>query len=122
MEASKNALGNSTTARQLKEMGAAGVLSGAGAGALQGGVFDPQAALLGAVAKYGGSAAKSAIDNKMAVRMVQMLTSKDPKEYALAIQQAATPDGLELLRRVSAGIMGAGANVGANVAAQGEAR
>lgn len=122
MEASKNALGNSTTARQLREMGAAGVLTGAGSGVLQGGMFDPQAALLGAFAKWGASKGKDAIDNKMAVRMVQMLTSKDPKEFALAIQQAATPDNLAMLRRISAGITGAGANIGANVAAQGEAR
>jgi hypothetical protein len=120
MESAKDALGNSTTAKQLRDMGAAGILSGAAGGVSTGGSFDPTWALVGALTKGGYSKTKSAIDNKMAVRIVQMLTSKDPKKHALAIQMAAQPDTLEALRRATAGLTGAAANVGANVAAQRE--
>lgn len=120
MEASKGALGNSTTAQQLKDMGAAGVITGVGGGMLQGGYFDPTAAIMGAIGKYGVGKAKSNIDNKFAQHIVAVLTSKDPKHVNLATQQLATPDNLATLRRITAAITGGGAAAGASVAAQGE--
>jgi hypothetical protein len=117
MEQSKGALGNSTTAQQLKDMGAAGVVTGVGGGMLQGGYFDPTAAIMGAVGKYGVGKAKSAIDNKMAVYVSTLLTSKDPKQVNLAMQQLSTPDNLAMLRKITAGITGAGASVGGSMAA-----
>jgi hypothetical protein len=122
MEASKGALGNSTTAQQLKDMGAAGVITGIGGGALQGGYFDPTAAIMGAVGKYGVNKAKSNIDNRFAQNIVAVLTSKDPKQVNLAMQQLSTPDNLATLRRITAGITGAGAAVGGSMSAQTEDR
>ncbi len=118
MEASKGALGNSTTAQQLKDAGAAGIITGLGGGALSGGYFDPTAAIMGALGKYGAGKVKSNIDNKFAQHIAAILTSKDPKAVNLAMQQLSTPDNLATLRRISAGITGAGANIGANVSAQ----
>jgi hypothetical protein len=117
MEASKGALGNSTTAQQLKDMGAAGVITGSAGGMLQGGYFDPTAAVMGAIGKYGIGKAKSNIDNKFAQHIAAILTSKDPKQVNLAMQQLSTPDNLATLRRISAGITGAGAAVGGSMSA-----
>jgi hypothetical protein len=120
MEASKGALGNSTTAQQLKDMGAAGLITGSAGGMLQGGYFDPTAAVMGAIGKYGIGKAKSNIDNKFAQHIAAILTSKDPKQVNLAMQQLSTPDNLATLRRISAGITGAGAAVGGSMSATGD--
>jgi hypothetical protein len=116
MEASKGALGNSTTAQQLRDAGLAGVAT-SGVGMATTGSFDPTLFVLGALGKYGYSKAKGNIDNKFAQAIAAILTSKDPKQVNLAMQQLSTPDNLATLRRISAGITGAGAAVGGSMSA-----
>jgi hypothetical protein len=117
METTKRSLGNSTTAQQLKDAGAAGVITGSLGGIAQGGFFDPTTAVMGALGKYGYGKAKSNIDNRFAQHIAAILTSKDPKQVNLAMQQLSTPDNLATLRRISAGITGAGAAVGGSMSA-----
>jgi hypothetical protein len=116
MEASKGALGNSTTAQQLRDAGLAGVAT-SGIGMATTGSFDPTLFVMGALGKYGYSKAKGNIDNKFAQSIAAILTSKDPKQVNLAMQQLSTPDNLATLRRISAGITGAGAAVGGSMSA-----
>lgn len=67
--------GNSTTARQLTELGLAGGAYGVGTG------FDPfnpnTSALLGAALVYGTARGKGAIDERVARRVAEMLASND---------------------------------------------
>jgi hypothetical protein len=77
----RHALGNSTTARQLNEMGLA---SGAGIlGTLEGlkGAINPVYLLAGAFV-IGGKQAAHAIDEKVAVKVAEMLLSDNPAELA----------------------------------------
>ena len=117
MEATKGALGNSTTAQQLRDMGSTAVFGAAGGIATSGNPLDPVGILTGIAVKYGGAKAKSNIDNKFAQHIAAILTSKDPKAVNLAMQQISTPDNLATLRRISAGITGAGAAVGGSMSA-----
>jgi len=65
--------GNSTTARQLTELGLAGGV-GAGSALLTG---DPHAMLTGALV-YGAARGRNMIDQRVAQRVAEMLTSNDP--------------------------------------------
>lgn len=70
--------GNSTTARQLAELGLAG-----GAGTLLGGgnPLDP-ASIINATLAYGALKGRTAIDTRVARQVAQMLTSRDPQVLA----------------------------------------
>lgn len=87
--------GNSTTARQLVELGLAG---GVGVTLAGGNVFDPKAWLTGALlytARRGGAL----IDQRVARRVGEMLASDDPKVFQNAIKIASrNPGMLNLLR------------------------
>lgn len=75
--------GNSTTARQLYNLGMAG---GAGYGAVN--YNDPQSLVLGAVAAALSSRGKK-VDERVARRVAEMLTSNDPNVLAKGIKAAA---------------------------------
>jgi hypothetical protein len=77
----RQALGNSTTPRQLKEMGMAG--GATTLGALEGlkGAINPVYLLAGAFV-VGGRHAAQTIDEKVAVKVAEMLMSHDPAELA----------------------------------------
>lgn len=68
--------GNSTTARQLTELGLAGGAYGVGAFG-SGGLTDPSA-LTSAALVWGAARGKGVIDQRVAQRVAQMLTSNDP--------------------------------------------
>lgn len=86
----KDALGNSTTARQLIELGIAG-----GAGAYQAGSLNPFSimsnpeALVKATAVWGLTRGHRALDTRMANRMADFLVSNDPAKIKQAIQMAS---------------------------------
>jgi hypothetical protein len=91
-------LGNSTTARQLHEMGAAG--AGAGAvGLLESlkGALNPAYIIAGALV-LGGRAAAQRIDNNVALRVAEMLFSDNPsvaaKGYKVIAQDPVLRDAL----------------------------
>jgi hypothetical protein len=77
----RQALGNSTTARQLNEMGLAGGAGVAGAYESLKGVLNPAYLLAGAFV-LGGKHAARAVDEKVAVKVAEMLLSHDPAELA----------------------------------------
>lgn len=78
----RNALGNSTTARQLVELG----LGGVGGFTLTG---DWQGALGGAVLTKGARYAGEKIDARVMEQLAKLLTSKDPADLSRAVQNAA---------------------------------
>lgn len=123
-DASRKALGNSTTVRQMIEAGLAGGAAGAGLETyLSGG--DWRAAGIGALAgstgtklvRYGGQKMLGYVDQNVARRVAELLTSDDPRALAQGIMTAAknqrVMQGLrEIARRPWAAI---GARGGENV-------
>lgn len=90
LDLARGAMGNSTTARQLAELGlAGGVYGSAGAYSLYTG--DPQGAIYAALL-YGARAGKAKIDQKVARRVAELLASNDP---------AALKRGLQIVSRNS---------------------
>ncbi|OAP40356.1 hypothetical protein AU381_00055 [Sinorhizobium glycinis] len=78
----RGAMGNSTTARQLVELGL-----GAGGGyAISGG--DLTGAVIGGLAVKGGRALQSRAENQVMQAVAKMLTSNDPRAIANAVTQA----------------------------------
>ncbi len=78
----RGAMGNSTTARQLMEMGLGG-----GAGyVLSGG--DLMGAGMGAVAAKGARAVGQRVDNRVMQMVAKLLTSDNPNAINIAVQQA----------------------------------
>ena len=108
VDRARTALGNSTTARQLMEMGLAGGAT-AGAESLLEQNFNPQhlitAALMGGVLHRGAQV----VDQRVARRVGEMLASSDPTVLARGVQAAArNPALLNALRyATSAGARGA---------------
>jgi hypothetical protein len=95
----RGSLGNSTTARQLVELG---IGAGVGGGAGYGLTGDWKGAALGAVApramKYVGSKA----DTQVMQSMAKLLTQDNPGALQVAIQQASkTPAYMEALEKLS---------------------
>lgn len=85
MDKLRGALGNSTTARQLVELGLAGS-AGAGAGFLTG---DWQTGITTALLVRGARAMGSRVDENLAKRVADLLLSDDPKQLEKAVQMAA---------------------------------
>lgn len=88
--------GNSTTVRQLMELGLAG-----GAGGLMTG-FDPSNPVFWITAiltRMGASRANQAIDARLANEVAQRLVSRDPAVMRRGLQQLAQPEFLTALRR-----------------------
>jgi hypothetical protein len=105
MDTLRNALGNSTTTRQLVELGLAGTVGGAG-GAIAGGNI--QSASVGAV--FGGLAKKGKvkIDAGLAQKIGEMLSSPDPAVYRNALKMiSGSPRLLDFIKQVDTKIVGA---------------
>lgn len=92
----RGAMGNSTTARQLVELGL-----GAGGGyALSGG--DLTGAVLGGLAVRGGRALQTKAENHVMQAVAKMLTSSDPRVISNAVAQAEkSPAFMKALERIS---------------------
>jgi inorganic pyrophosphatase-like protein len=100
--------GNSTTARQLMEMGLAGGAT-AGAEGLLEQDFNPTHILTGALLWRGARQGAQLIDQRVARRVGEMLTSNDPTILARGVQAAArNPAILNRLRQLTSGVAGAG--------------
>lgn len=108
----RNAMGNSTTARQLMELGI-----GAGSGALLTG-GDWKGALTGAALVRGGRALSQRVDDKVMQEVARLLLSKDPAAMKRAMAQAQLSpmwmDALEEWGRLLAIPARAAAGVGAS--------
>lgn len=102
MEGAKRALGNSTTARQLMELGMAGT-AGQGVQMLGGGnPFDPTGFLVGASLRFGGKKLDDAVKRKMADHIAVLLTKPmNAPEVQAAIRDLAKPENLNVLRVMS---------------------
>lgn len=101
--------GNSTTARQLAELGLAG---GAGLAMSGGNVFDPRFYLTAALVR-GGRAGARAIDSRVAQRVATMLASPDPAIVRRGVQIVARSDQLfSALRRADVPAAVAGSQAG----------
>jgi hypothetical protein len=99
LNATKNSVtGNSTTARQLAELGLAG---GAYGVATQGDVMHPTSAgVLAAAMTYGAMRGNAAINQRLAQRVGEMLTSNDPTVLAKGFQLLGRNTGfLNALRK-----------------------
>lgn len=88
MDLARSAIqGNSTTARQLAELGLAGGTYGIGTG---GDVTNPNAsAVMNAALVYGAARGKAAIDQRVARKVGEMLASSDPAVLQKGIQIVA---------------------------------
>lgn len=100
--------GNSTTARQLTELGLAGGTYGIGTG---GNVLDPNpTAMMSAALVYGAARGKGAIDQRVARKVAEMLTSNDPNVLRKGIQIVSrNRSALEALRAFDRGVARSGA-------------
>jgi hypothetical protein len=85
MDKLRGAMGNSTTARQLKEMGMAGA-AGAGVGYATG---DWKAGLTTGLLVRGARAYGAKVDETMAKTMAKFLLSDDPQQIKMAIAAAS---------------------------------
>ncbi|MEP0150013.1 hypothetical protein [Roseibium sp.] len=110
----RGALGNSTTARQLVELGLAGGAGGAASIA----TGDPRYvgfAVAGALARSGMKLVNAKVDERVMKKVAEMLISEDPKVIERAIRQAAfSPQYLAAVDAISeaAGLLSRGAVVG----------
>lgn len=114
-DAARTALGNSTTVRQMIEMGLAGSLSGAAGSYLTGDWrnFAP-AAIAGASARAGFRSLVGYVDRNTARNVAQLLTSSDPAQIMRGIQAVrANPKLSSALRETGSIASGMARNVGA---------
>src|SRR6266436_4379957 len=121
VDRSRTALGNSTTARQLHEMGLAGG-AGAGAEGLVNNIFNPVHMFVQAITlaplRYGAQA----IDQRVARRVGELLTSQNPRDIARGIQLVTRNRPIfNALRRVTGAVAGAGTEAVEGRAAGGRA-
>jgi hypothetical protein len=104
MDLARNAVqGNSTTARQLAELGLAGGTYGISTG---GNVLSPSpSALLNAAIVYGAARGKGAINERLSRRVAEMLTSNDPRILLQGIRTVARNQNLfNFLRAADRGL------------------
>lgn len=112
MDMLRGALGNSTTARQLQELGLAGG-AGVGIGALTG---DWKTALTTGLLVRGARAAGAKIDQNVMKNVAEMLVSDDPKLIERAVKMAAkNPNIAKAIDGVSR-VIGAAARSGPSIA------
>lgn len=93
MDLARNAVqGNSTTARQLAELGLAGGTYGLGTG---GDILNPNpTALMNAALVYGAARGKSKINENLSKKVAELLTSSDPKILMRGIKLVARNENL----------------------------
>lgn len=99
MEAAKNAMGNSTTARQLAEMG----MAGAGTSYLTTGtVYDPTSFVVGASLRFGGKKLDDAAKRRLAEHVGVLMTKPrgDPA-VEKALKELIKPENMNWLRVMS---------------------
>lgn len=95
VDEARKALGNSTTARQLKQLGMAGGHAAGGGGAvaayesLKEGDFNPKHILLGALTVGAARHGAHVVDERVARRIAEMLVSNDPALLAKGVKIAA---------------------------------
>lgn len=88
MDLARNAVqGNSTTARQLAELGLAGGTYGISGGGLN--PFTDPGAVVNAALVYGAARGKSAINERLSRRVAEMLVSNDPRVITRGVQTIA---------------------------------
>lgn len=88
MDLARNAVqGNSTTARQLAELGLAGGAYGFSGGGLN--PFTDPGAVLSAALVYGAARGRNAINENLSRRVAEMLVSNDPRTITRGIQAIA---------------------------------
>lgn len=90
--------GNSTTARQLAELGLAG-----GAFELSGGGLDPQS-VMNAALVYGAARGKRSIDHRVSEQVARLLTSNNPGQALTGLRLLAQPNMLGALRVTDANL------------------
>jgi hypothetical protein len=114
----RQAMGNSTTARQLTELGLAG---GAGMLASGGNITDPSFAMTALLmwgAQRGGRRLNTHVQQNMARRIAEMLVSNDATVFRRGLQQMAHGPLLQAARSVVSRIAPVEGLVGGTVAAQ----
>jgi hypothetical protein len=85
MDLARNAVqGNSTTARQLAELGLAGGAYGFSGGGIN--PFSDPGALVNAALVYGAARGRNAINERLSRRVAEMLVSNDPRTLLRGIQ------------------------------------
>lgn len=88
MDLARNAVqGNSTTARQLAELGLAGGAYGFSGGGIN--PFSDPGAVVNAAIVYGAARGKNAINERLSRRVAEMLVSNDPRTITRGIQTIA---------------------------------
>lgn len=106
MDAARNAMGNSTTARQLMQFGreyGLPMLMEMGAA----GFHDPHAALAG-MALFGFKLLNQRIDANVMNHVANLLTSKNPDMFLNGIKQVSTPTWLAAIRAADNALNSAG--------------
>ncbi|MCS3692008.1 hypothetical protein ABIF07_001076 [Bradyrhizobium elkanii] len=109
MDLARNAVqGNSTTARQLAELGLAGGAYGFSGGGLN--PFTDPGAVVNAAIVYGAARGRNAINERLARRVAEMLVSNDPRTITRGIQTVARNQTLfNSLRSADRGLARVGA-------------
>lgn len=102
MQRAKDAMGNSTTARQLRELDqkfGGNIWNWIGGGATGSGLatMSPTAMLTGFLI-MGGKKAHDALDRRVAEQVARLLTSSDPDVFLRGIQQAGRSPIIEAIR------------------------
>jgi hypothetical protein len=88
MDLARNAVqGNSTTARQLAELGLAGGAYGFSGGGIN--PFTDPGAVVNAAIVYGAARGRNAINERLARRVAEMLVSNDPRMITRGVQTIA---------------------------------
>lgn len=101
MDLPRTAMSNSTTARQLVELGLAG---GAGMLASGGNLSDPTTWIVGALTKYGAARGQQVIDQRMARNIAEMLVSRDPAVLQQGMRRVSSGPALSALRQAMTAI------------------
>ena len=117
MDLARNAVqGNSTTARQLAELGLAGGTYGISTG---GNILSPNpTALMNAAIVYGAARGKNAINERLARRVAEMLVSNDPRILLQGIRTITRNENLfNSLRIVDRGLARVGGEQSSGVPA-----
>lgn len=97
--------GNSTTIRQLTELGLAGGVNLASGG---GNPFDPQA-VVNAALVYGAARGHGAINQRVSQQVARLLTSNNPQSVKFGMQMASRGPVLDALRNASTALTRVGA-------------